>query len=331
MNSESKQPEDSQPAASVNEGFMEKFQGVIESYASAINAEDQEKADQAAMSALMLVAMEEIEHPSPYGQLSEKASEHLMAGNWQAAEDAYRELIAMEEKIGKPGLTTKPLMDLSKLFYLRGRLDDAWAFAQAATESARRSEISTLLAMALDHQATCSLARGKPEEALAAAEEALRVIEPGKMGDLMRSMAYANRGRALSGIGRMAAAEIDLEAAWAILRSKRQSRIGTGPVVAIARCFELEAELYAWQKRFPEAILKLKQALEQRRQVGGRLMELSPHPAAAVARDLERLAEIHRENGDAVEAKEAQQEAAELWKQIHLPERAQATSPDSTT
>ena len=62
----------------------------------------------------------------------------------------------------------------------------------------------------------------------------------------------------------------------------------------------------------------LKQAIEQRREVGGRLMELSPHPAAAVARDLERLAEIHRENGDKVAAEDALKQAVELWEQIHL-------------
>jgi tetratricopeptide (TPR) repeat protein len=320
MSSESKRPEKPRPVATSDEAFMEKFQGVIGTYANAINADDPEKADQAAMEALMMAAVEAMEHPTPYLQLAEKASEQLAAGNWEAAETTYRELIAMEDQIGKPGLTTKPFMDLAKLFCLRGRLEDACVCAREATESARRSEISTLLAMALDQQVACSLARGRPEEALVAAEEALRVIEPGKMGDLMRATAYVSRGRAFFGIERMAEVEVDLEAAWAILTSKRLSRIGTGPVVAKARCFELEAELCAWQKRFPDAILKLKQALEQRRQVGERAMELSPYPAAAVARDLERLAEIHRESGDAVAAEEAQQKAAELWKQIHLPQ-----------
>ena len=318
MKSESAQPGDFQPDATSHDAFMRKFQGVIESYAKAVNADDQEQADKAAMLALMMASMDAMENPTPYLQLSEKASEQLAAGNWQGAEDTYRELIALEEHGGKPGQTTKPLMDLSRLFYLLGRLEEAWFFSRKATESARASDISTLLAMALDCETTSALASGKTTEALAAAEEGLRVIDPGKMGDLMRAMAYANRGRACLGLGDVSRAEKDREAAWANLRAKKQSRIGTGPAVAFARCFELEAELHARQKRFPEAISVLKQAIEYRRQCVDRSIERSPHPTAAVARDLERLAEIHRQNGDKVAAGEALEEAAELWRQLHL-------------
>jgi hypothetical protein len=123
--------------------------------------------------------------PTPYFQLADKASEQLMAVAWRGREYTYRELIALQEQTGKPGQTTKPFMDLSRLFYLLGRWEEACACAQAATESARGSDISTLLAMAADNQAACSMPQGKPEQGLAAAEEALRVIDPGKMGDLI--------------------------------------------------------------------------------------------------------------------------------------------------
>ena len=322
MDSESTKPEDSQADAASNDGLLEDFQAVIEDYAKAINADDQEKADQAAMSALIMAGMNAIEHPTPELELAEQASEHLMAGNWSAAEGTYRKLIALHERTGKPGLTTKPLIDLGHLFYLLDRSDEAWVCAQDATQAARPAEINPLLAMALESQATCALRRGRPAEALAAAEEALRVIDPDKMGDLMRTLAHASRGRALLGLGDVAQAEEALGTALAILRSKKQSQIGSGPVVALAKCFELEAELHARQKRWPDAVSALKQAIQQRRKAVDRLLAQSPHPTASVARDLERLAALHRESGDTAEAEEALKEAAELWEQIHLPERA---------
>lgn len=322
MDPASKEPEPSRPDGTSDKTFMKDFQAVIEDYAKAINADDQEKADQAAMSALIMAGMNAIEHPTPELVMAEQASEYLTAGNWQAAEDAYRKLIALQEQAATPGLTTKPLLDLSSLFYLLDRLDEAWVCAQAATQAARPAEMNALLAMALESQATCALGRGRPDEALVAAEEALRVIDPGKMWDLMRATAHTNRGRALLGLGEVAKAGIELEAAWAILRSKKQARIGSGPVVALAKCFELEAELQAQQKRWPGAVSALQQAIEQRRKVIDRLMAQSPHPTAAVARDLERLAAIHRECGDTVAADEALKEAADLWGQIHLPARA---------
>ena len=143
-------------------------------------------------------------------------------------------------------------------------------------------------------------------------------------------MARASHGRALLMQGELATAENDLQSAWAILRSRKQSQIGSGPVVAVARCFELEAELHARQRRFPEAVTSLKQAIEQRRKCVDRSMELSPHPAASLARDLECLAEFLRDNGDSVAAGEALKEAAEIWEKIHLPERVRSKSPDSS-
>lgn len=319
MDSESRTPDGSKSEATSNQDWMKDFQDVIENYAQAIQADDPEKADQAAMAALIMAGIHAMEHPTPELELAEQASEHLAAGNWQAAEEDYRKLIALEERTGTPGLTTKPLMDLSKLCCLLDRLEEGWVYARAATEAARPAEINTLLAMALECEATCALRRGRPEEALVAAEEALRVIDPGRLGDLMRTMAQANRGHALLGLGEVAKAEEALETAWSILRSRKQSRIGSGPVVAFAKCFELEAELRAQQKRWPEAVSALRQAIQQRRTISDEPMAQSPFPAAGVARNLERLAVMLGESGETVAAEESLKEAAELWRKVQLP------------
>jgi hypothetical protein len=128
------------PDAALDPDFLREFQGAIKSYAEAITSDQVEEADQAAAAALMMAAAEALAHPTPDLQLAEEAGNFLGAGDWVRSEDAYRKLLTMQEQTGNAGLLAKPQMDLSRLCCLLGRLDEAWAFARAATASARRTE-----------------------------------------------------------------------------------------------------------------------------------------------------------------------------------------------
>lgn len=144
--------------------------------------------------------------PTPELQLAEMSGGFLRAGDWAGAEAAYRKILAIQQQTGNAGLVAKPQMDLSQLFCLSGRLDEAWDFACAATSSARQTGLYPLLAMALRNKAFCALARGATIEALAAASEAVQVIEPGKIADLMRAQAYTIRAECLLADGHASAA-----------------------------------------------------------------------------------------------------------------------------
>ena len=307
-----------QPDGSFGPEFMEKFQGVIKSYAEAITADQTEEADRAAAAVLVMAAAEAITHPTPDLQVAEEAANSLRAGDWVRAEEAYRKLLTMQEQTGNPCLQAKPQMDLSRLFCLIGRLDEAWAFARAATASARRTELYPLMAMALENEALCALARGDVLQALAAASEAVQVIEPGKIADLMRAGAYTIRAECLLLTGDPDAAEKDLKAGWDILGSRKLSNLGTGPVARLAKWREVQAQMRVRKGRLEDAAAALRQAIEHRREGFNRSCDPSPYAFAALARTFERLAEIMKKTGELQAERQALAEATTLWERAHL-------------
>src|SRR5215475_5686987 len=98
----------SEPSASPDPQFMKEFQRVIESYAEAVNADNAQEAQQAALTALMMAAAESTAHPTPELLLAQEASDYAAAADWERAERAYRELLARQQQSGNFGLIAKP-------------------------------------------------------------------------------------------------------------------------------------------------------------------------------------------------------------------------------
>src|SRR5947207_9669274 len=147
------EPNSSEP----NPEFMQEFQKKIEAYAAAAEAGDQNAASQAAFAALAMAGMEAINNPIPEILLGQEAQEHEAAQNWAGAEAAYRKLLALHEASGNPRLIVKPHIDLSRLFRLQNRQEEAWEQACAASEVGRKADMFMLLTMALDNEADCAL------------------------------------------------------------------------------------------------------------------------------------------------------------------------------
>jgi tetratricopeptide (TPR) repeat protein len=326
MNPDPNHQNQPRPDGSFSPDFMEKFQEVIKSYAEAINSDQAEEADRAAVALLAVAAAEAKAHPTLALQLGAEADNFLRAGDWVRSEDAYRKLMTLQEQTGNAGLLAKPQMDLSGLFCLIGRWDEAWSLARAATASARRTGLSPLIAMALRNEALCALARSDAPQALAAASEAVQVIEPGKIADLMRAQACTLRAQCLLANGDSDAAEKDLKAAWDILGSRRPSSLATGPVVALAKWCEVQAQLLVGKGNHQDAASALQRAIEHRREGLNRSCGPSPHAFAALARDFEALAEILNKTGDLQAKQQALAEAQGIWERIHLP----ASGPKTT-
>jgi tetratricopeptide (TPR) repeat protein len=258
-------------------------------------------------------------HPTPDLELAEQAGSLLRAGDWAGAEDTYRKILAIQQQTGNPGLVAKSEMDLSQFFRLIGRLDEAWDFARAARASARQTGLYPLVARTLRNESSCALARGKTAEALAAASEGLEVIEPGKMAGLMRAQAYTTRAECFLASGQTEAAEPDLAAAWALLGPRVCERSLCSPVIPLAKWCEVQAQLDLRKGHLAEASANLEKAIEHRREALSRSCERSPYPFAALARDLQRLAEVRQRIGDEAGQRQALAEAKELCESIQLP------------
>ena len=304
------------------EESLQDFQRVIERYAEAVNSDKPGEANQAALAALMMAAADAAAHPTPTLLLDMKASALLAARDWEGAENVYRELLVLQEQTGHPGLVAKPQMDLCSLFRLLGRLDEAGRLACAATESARRSELRPLLAMALDSEAQCALEQVDSERALTAAAEALQVIDPGKMGDLMRARAYITLARCQLAVDQADPAEASLQESWRLLANSSHASFGLGPVAALARWFETHAQLHLRKNSLPDAVAALARAVEHRRELLGRLDDSDPYALAALARALDLLAEVRTKTGDLLAAKHAREEGQRIWRELRLPATA---------
>jgi tetratricopeptide (TPR) repeat protein len=310
-----------QPEGAPKEEVPREFLRAIESYAEAVNADKTDEAAEAALKALIFAAEQAMAHPTPELELAKQADRCLRAADWAGAEEAYRKILGIQQQAGNPGLVAKPKMDLSQLFRLIGRLDEARELACAATESARKSGLYPLIAMALRNEVSCALAHGRTEDALAAASEALQVIEPGKMADLMRAQASTDRAECLLASGRFDAAEKDLHASWEILGLRESSRIGTGPVVALAKWCEVRAQLYLRKGNLEDALACLQKAIEHRREGFNRSCDPSPNAFAALARNFEMLAEVRKRAGDTLGQEQALAEAKAIWEKVRLPTR----------
>jgi len=305
-------PTEPVPGTAPDPGFMKEFEKTIESYAKAIADDRPEDAQNAALQALFMAGEEARRNPTPSLQLKEEAGQCEERGDWAEAETAYRKVMALEESSGKWAMIAKAEMDLYRLLRLVGRLDEAWEFACRATASARRAEMFPVLVMALECQVRCALDRGDPAGALAAASEAVQIIEPGKLFDQMRARALAGRAMCCLANGEPAAAESDLASSWELLQTRSGTAVLPGPILTLASWWEVKSQLEEQRGNSEGAREAMTRALEYLRQLHG------PYALFAIARALGRLATLLNQAGDSFAAERAANEAAAIRRDLRL-------------
>jgi hypothetical protein len=301
--------------------FMKRFEQVIGSWAEATSAGEAESAQAAAMEALSMAAEEELRNPSPDVQLMNEADALESKGDWPAAEALRQKLLALKEPSGNIGMITKAQMDLSGLLRLLGRLDEAWEFACAATVTARQwPKTFALLVIALSNKVSCALERGDSANALAAAAEAVQVIEPGKLHDNLRARALTARAKCLLAQSDANGAGLDLDSAWELLEANSTSRMLPGIVAALANWWEAKSKLEEQLGNHFRAREAITLAIEYRRQFE------TPYARLALARALEKLGEFSRAAGDKEAEERQMSEAKSIREGLHLPAGAHRTT-----
>jgi hypothetical protein len=311
-------PSQGQSAEGTDQPFLKEFERAIQSFAEATEAGKPEEAHQAALNALMMAAAEAAKNPTPDLELAEKAGECENAGDWAAAEAAYRQLIAMREQSGNPGLIAKAQMDLSRLLRLLGRLDQAWELASAASASARATEVSPLIAMALENQALCALDRGDSNQALEAASQAFGVLKPGKITAHLRARALIHRAECLLVCADVQGSERDLNSSWELLEEWRSPML-PGPTVTLSKWWDVRAQLDLRNGDLSQAAEALTRAINYRRNGIAMHGAASPYAAAALGKLLEASGKVAQRRGDSTAALDAISEARLLREQAHLP------------
>lgn len=295
---------------------MKQFEEVIRSYADAVTQDRQEAAQAAAMQALLMAGEEALRNPTPNLLLKQEAQDCEARGDWMAAEAAYRKVLALEERSGNFGMIAKAHLDLSRLLRVLGRLEEACQSASQATVAAHSAQIFPLLVRTLESQAYCALDKGDLTAALAAASEAVQIIEPGKIYDLMRAKALITRAQCLLASGERASAESDLAQSWELLQTRSGSAIIPGPLLRLASWWEVKSQLEE-QLRNPNAAREaMSQAVKYLRQLQG------PYAQLALARTLQGVSRLSSEAEDSSEADRASTEAQEIRRAVGLPSAA---------
>jgi len=297
--------------ASHDPEFMKEFEKLIKRYAEAVSDGNAQEEQSAAMQTLMMVTEEATKNPTPNLLLKNEAHTCESQGDWAGAEAAYRKVLALEESLGNFGMIAKAHMDLCRLLRVLGRLDEAWQFACEAVAAARRTQIFSVLAMALDLQAHCALGREDRAAALKASSEAVQVIEPGRIYDSMRAKALIAHARCSLACGDPAAADSDLASSWELIQA-RFSTMMPGPLLTWANWWEVKSQLEEQRRNLNGAREAMSRAIEYFRRLQG------PYGLLAVSRALQQASRLSTQAEDLLQAERASAEAKQIRSDLRL-------------
>lgn len=313
-------PNDDSDAAEITRAF----QDLLKSWTEAKSVGQDDEAMAKALEAFQFAVHQAEQNPTPDLLLMEEADRLECSGDWAGAERARREVLRLKEAEGNAGMIAKAHHDLSRFFLLRGRLDEAWESALAATGAARRYEIRMVLAMMLENEGWCAWVRGDPDRAHLAAEEGLGALEllateqgwgaldASRLTEGIRGRLWMLKARAFVAKGLWKETEHALAQARQLVGHGKPVSFVPGPIVGEAAGWEVEAALRVGLGDGAGAVEAWQKAVEKRRQVLTFPHLKGPYSMSALARALEGLGQSLAEQGLAEEAVSIRDEAASL-------------------
>jgi hypothetical protein len=317
------EPEDPRKPAGEenNPPRMDEFMRALDAFQKGMSDDNPEQVEAAAVSAFQIVVEEAEKNPSPALVIGMEAGECEARGDWAGAEACHRKVLALQEATGNFGLIFKAHHDLSRLFLLLGDLQRADAAAGAATTAARQANLSAVLVMALENQASCSLRLADYAGAVKSASEAVATVEPGSTFTGMRAGALVIRARCRLTSGDLEGATQDLATARPII-DRDVSPILAGCYARSAGWWEVTAGIRAQQGDPVGASEAWAEAEERRCHVASLSHVSGPYTLAALARSLQGLGEALEATCKSEESKAALSEAQNIWRELGLPAQA---------
>ncbi len=181
------------------------------------------------------------ENPSPDFDLTIAAGECEEVADWNGAELAYRQILAL---LGlEASVESKALSDLASLYRLTNRESDALHHSRLATAAARRWDASVWLAMMLQSEARQLLRSGQIVEARQSVSEALSVIDNDKMYDHMRASLITLRAQCEVESDELEEADDDLAKAYTLMQPMADFDIAAGVQSDLAKWWTAHARL----------------------------------------------------------------------------------------
>ncbi|MGC4047447.1 MAG: hypothetical protein QM758_26935 [Armatimonas sp.] len=161
--------------------------------------------------------------------------------NWPEAERLVRQLIAMKES---PIQSYRDWDQLSTLFELQGRMDEAYEASLESNRAARESDMRPLILNALRTEVVWAIQRNEDEQALQKIQEGLAQAQEGGSMYAPHSASFlVQYARILLKSGDLNGASARLEEADAILQPYSDSTSMTGPLTTLATWWSTTAQL----------------------------------------------------------------------------------------
>ena len=235
----------------------------FEEYANAIKTGNVAEAEAAIQKIWQHVAETQDEEPSPWLEAMHDAHRCAAAFDWPAAEEAYAR--AARATADQPGLQCGAYRELSQFHRLFDREALALQTAHLATEAARRQNIPSMMAVALQVEAALQLNAKDYPAAWKLIAETFAALEEGPMHNLPRSLALLVRGAYLIEHERFPEAEADLTSAWGLMEPWSEAHYAGGWQGAFAGWWSATARLRSKRGDKPGAAAAWREAVARRR------------------------------------------------------------------
>ena len=269
-----------------NQPTEDETEALLKAHQNALENDDAEGAEESAIRFMALAVEHGQNDPSPDLLLKLEAHRHEEAGQWHAAEAAYRQGLALAVAERNTFAEFKAHYDLSALHSFLGQKQIASEETQLATDAARRANLTPLLIMALERQARAWLSAGDPIRALESVDEMLQVSPEGKAGYLQRARAFVSRARCKVELGNLDSAQDDLDAAKPLLAPMSGVAMFAGVQSALAGLWEVTARLRSAQGNFAGSVEAWRECVELARLVSTLPQLAGPYKFAGLARML---------------------------------------------
>jgi hypothetical protein len=313
--------ETGQPDAERHEHFLE----LIEEHALALREGRQEDADEASRQMLAYAAQQAETWHSPQADLLERAADAAARADWDGAERALLDAIAIAER---PAMEYYARAKLVGHYALLGRSAAALEEARRARDAALREDLRMVHWMGLYDHADAALEAGAIAEARDSADAALAIVlgleDEGGAAPHTRLRARMLRARVSIAEGNFDDARRELMAV-PVPRLDHPRPAMPGICAAEARWWEASALILLHEGDTGGAVEARRHATERRRWVIESPQTDAPHTRQALARSLEALAEALHAAGHDAEAMASEAESHALLASLRLPPADGAT------
>lgn len=298
---------------------MDQFIRSLEEVQKASAANNLEQTEAAVFQMFSIVEAEARKNPSPNAGLLEELQALEAQGDWAGVEQCRLKGLARAQESGNQMAVFKAQDDLNQHYRFLNEFEKAEFCAQAALEAADKSEMSPLTTRALQAVAFHASRRGDHAAALAAADRALALTEPGFMAETQLAGVLVTRARARLAAGDLAGCEADLGQSKPLLLDKEYSPIFAGIHSNIGWWWEVTAAVRAAKGELAAACEAWSEAMQRRRLVAALPQVAGPYTLAALARTLWRAGLANLAAGEIKAGESLQAEAKRLWVELCLP------------